>query len=973
MSWTPADYPFALGSGAKKMAESGLAPLVALARGLRSITPSDVRWLLSTRGWAPQSAQARQIKAAVGTTDAMFMPWWTPDLVVQMQRDGVEMPSPAPQLRPGPENASFDDQGRERKYLMIAGNGTVIGPHPSVPSEWLTAGGRPLLFTEGMLKADSALTGMLLAGGVDPSALLVLPGEDIPAARLRLTALLRGLPTTHQVVIHGFISVTTWKNKAEWNGITVRGQQAFVAFDGDVATNVSVYRQARELFKLISNLHGTPALIDLSGFVMPNGKKVGVDDYLAHGFGTWDDLLNLSRPTLPEPESGSDDARPGEWRMNETTWTTQKCLPPVEEGGSPQWIDVYPFIARLAVVEDRRSATDAELASGTYRSRDSATDQDSRVEIEVSWKDAGDKEIRRAIVYGSHEILMAAPVVWRQIAGTAIPSSVAMLPDFPPREPEFTAALKRHRQEDVLIRPLWGHMGWVPQRDGQTPVFIVGEQTIGSEGEMPDAAASGVTNGEVRAAGRFGVQLPEDDDEARRALRAVLDTYAPLDPSRAVWVNPSHAAAFLAAAVRPTVPLPCRVPVVVSGASNSGKTFSSGVTMMFWQREPGTWTDSVVPGNASDTEASSEVSISKTPIWVIDDLAPSSDDPTGHRRSAAGLWRIVRSVANRSSRGRRRADMTAQQVNTPRSLLIVSAEQAPEGDPSIMNRIIHIRVVAGQFLPESREPTTALVDLGASWSPQSIVTGYILRMLARRAAQTGWTQLLDQLRTEMSNHRRDAAEWLGGAGDVTRQTTSVADLALGLSMIEWMAAELGIASEYEERLVSMRMDLWDLTHEGYGQARAGRVGKVFVRALASLLTSHQGHVSSLGSGGLPVPADTPNAGFLNDRLGWTLSGPGGEPRPNGAVVGSLVFDEQGKPCVLFDHTAAFSAVRRHIGGFETNTQGAVWESVRECGLTHPQWPTHQSSYISRYRQGGFSARGVVVPLTALFEEPDEEQ
>lgn len=975
-TWTEVDYPFAAGSGAIKLAQSAVAPLVAHARGYRKVTKDGLKALYSAQGWHAASDPAKQARRAVGDSDAMWMPWWTADLAVEMARKGVEYAAASAQLRPAPENVVIDNN-RPRKYVNIAGQATIIGLHPAFPHQWVaTAATYPIMFAEGLLKSDSALTAMLLSAGIDPADLLVHDGETLGAARVRLRTMLERIPEDRRVIIYGFLSVTTWKNKPEWVSISLRDRDVYVAFDGDVATKPTVWKPARELFDVVSAKHGRPHLVDLSAYTMPDGSKCGLDDYLAAGYGTWSDLLTCATPSLPPRPAGADDGKPGQWRMNLDKHVTEKYVPPTQEDEAGSWRTAYPFAARLTVVEDLRSVTDAESRTGVYRSREDARDQNSRVEIEFTWTPEQGGDPRVAVVSGPHDILLVPPASWRLIPGVSIPSSISMLPDFPPKEAEFTSALKRSGV-DALVRPLWDHMGWVPRMDGGTPVFIVGDQAIGEHGEMPDAAASGVSTREVRVASKFGVIVPGDDNEARAALREVMDLYLPVDDHLPVgertriWQSPMHASVVLAAALRPTVPLPCRVPVVITGASNAGKTYASGAAMMFWQSVPGTWHDKSVPGSASDTEASSEVSISKTPIWVIDDLAPSADDPVGHKRSAAGLWRLVRGVSNGSARGRRKADMSAQDVNTPRALLIVSAEQAPENDTSIMNRIVNVRVESGKFLTPNRALTTHLVQVGSTRSPQSVVTGYILRMLARRASRSGWTALLDELGAAMTFYKADAAKVMGGGGDATRQATTVADLSLGLVALSWMVTELGLNDEFDARISNMLSELWQAARAGYGTARSSSVGRRFMEALASMLVSHQAHVSSLGDGGLPVPVDHPQAAFLNDRLGWSLASGGNEPRPNGPKIGSVVYDSEGTLCVLFNHTAAFAEARRRMGGLDTYSLGAVWDSVHEGGFASTSWTRHRNSYVQRVTHGGMSERGVAIPVATLFSDAPE--
>lgn len=961
----PADYPWLSGSGPLKLVDSAVAPLVALARGYLTLEQGAVKGLLAMYQIAPNSKRASQIRDAVGDTDALLMPWYTADQVVEMSRTGIEQRSPGPQLRPAPENARVVGD-KVIKYENLAGSQSVIGPHPAVPASWLTAGGLPIVFTEGMLKADSALSAMLLAAGVTPAELAVAPGEnDAMAARGKLASLMERIPQAKRFVIYGFLSVTTWKNHGEWNAINPKNLDVYVAFDGDVATNPHVHAPARELFALVTRKKGTAHLIDFSAVPTADGSKVGMDDYLSH-HGDWTSMLALATTTLPEaPKREYTDG----WRMNEADLRCEKWQPPAVEGASGAWLPTrYDFIARVSVIEDRRSLTEAELRAGKLGRTSDARAEDARVEIEVKWRDLNGKECTGTI-YGPHTLLMTSPTEWHKVrGGVAIPSAVAALETWPPKELEFVTAMKRHRVEERVVRPLWEHMGWVPTADNTgTMVFVVGEQVIGPDGDTPSAAASGVIDSEVRRASQYGVIIPESTEQARQALREMLALYAPTNPADRVWQNPRHAAVVLAVALRPCVPIRPKTLLVLSGDSGAGKTWTSAAIMGFWQAEPGTWDPQSLPGSASDTAASSMVSISKTPLWVIDDLAPSAEDPHRSKSNAAAIYELLRATFNGSFRARRNADMTAQKTHTPRAVLVLSAEQAPSGQ-SIVNRVINVHVSRGRFLG-SQAATNAVIDAAADHSPASVVTGYILRMLARRIEADGMDDLLARLAKSTEAHLLSAKAAVGDhAGDTTRQASIIADASLSYTMLEWMAAELNMSTEVGERLFALSQDLYDVAHDGYQSTKEVDLGTVVLRGIADLLSSHKAHIAPLGQAGVPVLAGSGDeiieAGVANDQLGWTL---GDEPRPNGPRIGTIIYDGD-TPVVLFTPQAAMTELARADSRLSTHTAVAAFSAIIQSGLHHPKWSMQAGrTHLQKVKRAGVVHSGTAVPLATLLE------
>lgn len=78
--WTAADYISSItGSGAEKLADSGVAPLVAAARGYMRLDESNLLPQLKMMEIRLTSSQGRRLKSSInGTTrDGMQMPWFS--------------------------------------------------------------------------------------------------------------------------------------------------------------------------------------------------------------------------------------------------------------------------------------------------------------------------------------------------------------------------------------------------------------------------------------------------------------------------------------------------------------------------------------------------------------------------------------------------------------------------------------------------------------------------------------------------------------------------------------------------------------------------------------------------------------------------------------------------------------------------------------------------------------------------------
>src|SRR5699024_10231607 len=134
------------------------------------------------------------------------------------------------QLRPEndpPEGSSW------AKYMFLAGSGTAIDAHPATPASWFADASSPVLLTEGVVKADSALTALLRHAGSDDAELSTAVGATDPRDRLR--ELLEQVPAEERILVLAIPGVQSWRRNDEWNTLGLREREAIICFDGDIA------------------------------------------------------------------------------------------------------------------------------------------------------------------------------------------------------------------------------------------------------------------------------------------------------------------------------------------------------------------------------------------------------------------------------------------------------------------------------------------------------------------------------------------------------------------------------------------------------------------------------------------------------------------------------------------------------------------------------------------------------------------
>lgn len=578
--WGSSDYRPVITSEAQaeKLKLSAVAPLVAAAAGLRTITKDQSRAYGEDKlGGAPNSGPRRQFKRMCNPA-GLIMPWYRPDTLAEALSAAERLGGGrSPRMTVGslqvrPDEPAVGSDGKPRKYENLMGQSTGLGVHPSTPRSWLEA--RKVLLTEGLLKGASALTGLLLEAGVGVEKLKLTEAEKdmapeplAEAARDRLRDLMAGVPERHRILILVVVGVGNWHSNPEWNAIDLRGgKQVMIAFDGDMETNPAVHAQARQLFEMVENKGGEPSWLRIPD---DGDTKRGIDDYLA--VGTFGELLAGQELDLPEPPASETPIHTGDTRMNEESMQYQKFHQAVDEFGGTKasWVRVSDMIGRVTATVQRRPATEAELETGRFDTR-AHDDAEGDVEVEVSYLGPDGNRVD-ATVHGPARLLAEQPDRWTRNDAIRVPVTVLEHADWPPKDQDWLAAAKRHRVEERRRSFVWQQMGWVPTVDA-SPVFIAGASVVGARGDSSVHATPGITDQQVPAASRFGL-LPLTDDSGRmdkkavaEAIRTVISTY-----TAGAWSSDGVAAIALASALRPTVPILPNSVIFFSGARRSGK------------------------------------------------------------------------------------------------------------------------------------------------------------------------------------------------------------------------------------------------------------------------------------------------------------------------------------------------------------------------------------------------------------------
>ena len=358
--WRAKDYsPLVTGSGAMKLSKSGVAPLVAAARGYESVAEEQAKDFAKRRGIpdARSKKGSQFLQSFRDDGDALVMPWYSVE-AIKLNAGEIDAGAPTSlQLRP--QNPRTNDAGRPVKYEFLIGDDTILDYHPSLTRDWVRQSSRTMI-AEGLLKGDSALTALLRANGITDEELELTEGDSRRIAALhRLHALLNRIPQEERVAIISVAGVGNWRNNPEWTSVNLKDRETIIAFDGDVTTNWNVWNMAKQLFDYIElKKKGQPKLISIghnTKFLpaLAEDPHMGLDDFF-HAIGTWADLDEMIMPELPQRPGRDEVNEEGVWRVTPDGTAVEGMVMKDER---LQWVRQIGIGGRIKEFVTTRSAT----------------------------------------------------------------------------------------------------------------------------------------------------------------------------------------------------------------------------------------------------------------------------------------------------------------------------------------------------------------------------------------------------------------------------------------------------------------------------------------------------------------------------------------------------------------------------------------------------------------------------------------
>lgn len=1014
-TFAKSDYPESItGSALDKIHESQVAPLVAVARGYQTIRPSD-RDAFVTRVTADgcdkktAATRRRQVTTALDLGDAMAMPWYAADDVVAAA--SARTAETIVQLRPARpvSTGKVDKYGNaeSKKYDLLAGSMTPVDMHPSQPPEWSSDTTVQVLFTEGIIKADSAMTAMLLDAGIDPEDLMAPRGEGDTAelraadtrrrAHAELRKMLRALPRAQRTLFLAAVGVGNWRG-GSWSSIVLKdGRDVRIAFDGDMARNADVWKQTNRLWKHFESKGAQPSIVDLTMAAAddPSMKKLGLDDYfgiprLSH----WKDIISGQLTEMPaRPEVAG---RKDEWRIEpEQGLITERYVVPEGDDGEPYWTPVLSFGARVVSVTTLTGVSEDEVADGELDHRDAEDPNTVRVEIEFRWRD-GD-QIEQATVVGNSAILEQTPTNWEKGASARIPSKLRRLPEWPPRYQQgdkFMQALKANRFEETISSTMWDTMGWVPAAGDDSPAFVIGGEAFTVDGTDASSVRPGVTNHVLPGADRFGLPdldvSPGEEGFAQYAhdlLKKVSDVFLGrmegVAPAAQAFQRPEYGAVVFLTGLRPLLPIAPRFTVYLYGPPSKGKSYVAGCAMSFYQHRPGGFKEGSLPGTAEDSTAATEHALSRVPIWVMDDVSPKQDRRAADHQVTVieGMMRAVFNGATRARMQIRDGEMSQRARAVPRATFMITGEMEPS-TASIRQRSILLNMDGSALGSQELNALAPLDEMRNVTNEMALLARVGLEAMLAQVRRVGWEEFYSRVAVTMSDLEMDLTV---DKSTPRRAVRIVSDLVAATAVIQAISEEFfdGVDESFEDHADLLCRQLQDLASRvvtvAHEEHRTSTPGVMLMRAVIQSLRTGDAYIAS-GSGTESPPmsggsdGSANSAAMTNSMLGWA----GGAPRSHGRQIGWLHGeDADGEPLVLLEVSTAFDvAMNRNsrLAGGHGSSPASVWQSAWDSGVPSDRWSRakRKGGGTHHYAQVRLpnNARPSVVPvrLSKLIEQ-----
>jgi hypothetical protein len=432
------------------------------------------------------------------------------------------------------------------------------------------------------------------------------------------------------------LGVWGWKGTNDKGGKTILadfdriafndGRPVFLTFDSDIVAKPQVKMALDRLTEHLVRRGSRVKIVYLPQD--KDGKKTGVDDYLATGH-VISDVIALSQDAGTAPGDTRTRKSPGSG--NYSIKESRHCKIYYNKQND-DW-DQVPLCDFTAMITDDYQRDDGQDAKRWYTIRGRTSSGHELPEVNIE-----------ATRFASMQWLAE---YWGSDA-QVFPGSM---------NKEHVAAAIRDNSEIIRKRRYYTHTGWI-EINGRR-VFLTEAGAIGDESVVVDQDPR-----------LKSYRIPKPAMDPATAFRGSLEF---LDVAITDMTLPLWAAMYLAplsSVLEPSFTIWC------TGESGSYKSTISALALCHY----GSFSAKHLPTSWDTTSNRLEylLFLAKDIPCLVDDYAPMPDI-NGQRQLDNLVNRIVRNMGNRQTRGRLQAAGVAQKDYFPRGLLISSGEQVPGG------------------------------------------------------------------------------------------------------------------------------------------------------------------------------------------------------------------------------------------------------------------------------------------------------
>lgn len=241
---------------------------------------------------------------------------------------------------------------------------------------------------------------------------------------------------------------------------------------------------------------------------------------------------------------------------------------------------------------------------------------------------------------------------------------------------------------------------------------------------------------------------------------------------------------------------------------------------------------------------------------IIDDFAPQFTSEAEARELKKKAALVIRSVGNRSARGRANGDLTQRATRIPRGLVLSTSENPLVGQ-SIVGRMIYVTVSRGDVMREGGNPALDAAQAHAAAGLYSQAMSAYLQWLCHN-----WEALAEEIGDIIDGSARYARQEF--PRDQSRLPDYYAILAAGSSLALRAFQDLGAitASDYQRQQAANSEAILEVVIGQADKIAAESPAQMFFRALDSLIERRMVYLAPKRALESFVPPDRA------DQIGW---------------------------------------------------------------------------------------------------------